>query len=52
MTNPNACHHCGIDQRCHFQRWTHAAGWHEWTQPSQELIKARMLARRSARQNT
>ncbi|MFD3955921.1 MULTISPECIES: hypothetical protein [Streptomyces] len=47
--NPMGCHWCGIDQRTHGRQWTPDAGWHTWTQPTQEQIKNRMRARRSAR---
>lgn len=46
-TTPNGCRHCGIDHREHAQRWTDAAGWHQWTPPTQQQIKARMRARRA-----
>ncbi|MFF9436805.1 hypothetical protein ACF1BP_24070 [Streptomyces sp. NPDC014735] len=46
-TIPSACRHCGIGYREHAQRWTPAAGWHQWTSPTQQQIKTRMLARRS-----
>lgn len=53
MTNPSGCRHCGIDERGHARRWTPPSkdgpGWHQWTPPTQEQIKARMLARRAAR---
>ncbi|MEU3656469.1 hypothetical protein AB0E67_27410 [Streptomyces sp. NPDC032161] len=49
MINPNACRHCGIDQREHMRRWKRPAGWHEWTPPTQGQIKQRMRARRFAR---
>lgn len=45
---PNACHWCGIPKRGHGQQWIAQAGWHSWTQPTQNQIKARMLARRAA----
>lgn len=48
-TPVNACRHCPIPERRHFQRWTDAAGWHTWTAPTTEQIKARMLARRADR---
>lgn len=47
-TNPAACRHCPHEKRDHMQRWTTGVGWHQWTQPTQEQIKARMLARRTA----
>jgi hypothetical protein len=43
---PTACAYCGISPRNHFQRWTSAAGWHEWRMPSQRKILMRMLARK------
>ena len=49
VAEPSACQHCGIPRRQHYQHWTKAAGWHQWVAPSQEQIKARMLARRAAR---
>ncbi|MCX4751738.1 hypothetical protein OG455_41755 [Kitasatospora sp. NBC_01287] len=48
---PSACGHCGIPDRVHYQRWKPPVGWHQWTPPSQEQIKARMTARRAARAN-
>ncbi|MGW5477655.1 hypothetical protein [Streptomyces sp. NPDC004008] len=45
---PSACRWCGIPQREHAQRWAKPVGWHRWEQPTQEQIKARMLARRAA----
>lgn len=45
---PGGCRFCGVDQREHMQRWTRGVSWHVWTQPTQEQIKARMLARRTA----
>ncbi|WP_432156113.1 hypothetical protein [Streptomyces sp. bgisy153] len=49
LVDPTACRHCGINQREHARRWTTGVGWHTWTLPEQDLIKARMLARRAAR---
>lgn len=48
MTSPSACRWCGIDQREHAQRWKPPIGWHKWQPPTQQQIKARMLARRTA----
>jgi hypothetical protein len=45
---PSSCRHCGIERHGHFQRWTTGIGRHTWTAPGQDLIKARMLARRAA----
>jgi hypothetical protein len=47
--NPMGCRWCGIGERQHGRQWTRDAGWHEWTQPTQEQIKARMQARRANR---
>jgi hypothetical protein len=44
---PFACRWCGVPEREHMQRWKPPVGWHQWTQPTQGQIKARMLARRS-----
>lgn len=44
---PSGCAHCGLDHRTHYRRWTASAGWHGYTPPSQDQIKARMLARRT-----
>lgn len=49
VAEPSACRWCGIPKRSHFQQWKKPVGWHQWTQPLQEQIKARMLARRLAR---
>jgi len=42
---PSGCHHCGLHRRLHFQRWTDAAGWHGFTEPSRERIADRMRAK-------
>lgn len=47
--NPMSCRWCGIDQRPHARQWTDEAGMHTWEPPTQEQIKDRMRARRSAR---
>jgi len=49
--NPNGCRFCGIDQRDHMQRWSKSIGWHQWDQPTNAQILARMRARRAARLN-
>ncbi|WP_424891828.1 hypothetical protein [Streptomyces sp. XH2] len=46
-TSPNACCYCGIEKREHLQRWKPLVGWHQWTPPTQEQIKARMITRRA-----
>lgn len=43
---PSACTWCGIAQRGHGRQYADAVGWHEWEQPSQEQMLARMKARR------
>ena len=48
-TAPSGCYWCGIEKRGHFNRWTASPGWHQWTPPTQEQIKQRMVARREAR---
>lgn len=45
--NPGGCALCGVDKRDHYQHYTDEDGGHGWTQPTQDLIKARMLARRT-----
>jgi hypothetical protein len=49
---PSGCHHCGLGRRLHFQRWTDAAGWHTFTEPSRELIAERMRAKYAGRTTT
>lgn len=48
---PSGCHHCGIPERLHFDRWTDAAGWHGFTEPSRDLIAERMRAKYAGRTN-
>ena len=48
---PMGCQHCGIGQRGHGIQYG-AAGRHTWTQPTQQQIKTRMLARRATRKAT
>jgi hypothetical protein len=48
IVNPSGCRYCGINAREHARRWKPLVGWHKWAQPTQEQIKARMLARRAA----
>ena len=53
MPSPSGCRYCGVDQRDHMQRWTPPSkggpGWHQWTAPTQEQIKTRMITRRTTR---
>lgn len=46
---PSGCRHCGLAERLHFDRWTDAAGWHAFVEPSRELIAERMRARYAGR---
>jgi hypothetical protein len=46
---PFGCRWCGTEQGGHGRRWMPGRGIHAWEQPTQEQIKARMLARRTAR---
>jgi hypothetical protein len=45
LPNPMGCGRCGIDRRGHAIQ-AGSGGSHTWTQPTQEQIKQRMLARR------
>ena len=49
MLTPSGGQHCGVERHDHCQRWTTDARWHKWAAPTQEQIKARMLARREQR---
>ncbi len=49
LPEPNACRHCGIGEREHYQRWTAEARWHGWAAPTDAQRLARMLARREGR---
>lgn len=44
--NPNGCTWCGVDELEHGGRWKPPVGWHNWEQPTDEQIKARMVTRR------
>jgi hypothetical protein len=46
---PNSCGLCGIEQTGHARQWRWPVGWHAWTEPTQQQIKNRMLARRAER---
>lgn len=48
LPSPNACGLCGIDKP-HGWQYLPGIGLHQWEQPTQEQIKARMKARRAAR---
>lgn len=51
VTTPHGCHYCGEPKRGHASRWwgppahPDGPGFHAWTPPTQEQIKARMFAR-------
>jgi hypothetical protein len=49
VSEPFGCTYCGIAQRSHGRQWIASAGVHAWERPSDEQVKARMLARRVAR---
>lgn len=51
IPSPNACQHCGVDDQEHMQRWKPPVGWHTWTAPTQDQIKARMYARHTLRKD-
>lgn len=46
---PSSCRWCGIPERQHYQQWKPPVGWHVWTPPTNDQIKARMQARRTNR---
>ncbi|MFF7949073.1 hypothetical protein [Streptomyces griseorubiginosus] len=46
---PSGCRWCGREQYGHMQLFLPRRGFHQWEQPTQAQIKARMLARRNAR---
>lgn len=47
IPTPFACSECGYEERAHGMVFTAAAGLHQWKRPSNEMIHARMKARRS-----
>lgn len=50
VSEPYGCTHCGEAKRSHGRRYVIGAGTHAWERPTDEQVKARMLARRAARQ--
>lgn len=46
---PSGCRWCGTEQGGHGRRWIPGKDMHSWEQPTQQQVKARMLARRNAR---
>lgn len=47
LPSPDGCRWCGVEQRGHATTWAAVIGYHRWTDPGDELRKARMLARRA-----
>ncbi|MFI0900518.1 hypothetical protein [Streptomyces sp. NPDC020983] len=43
-----SCQHCHLTEHLHGRQYTDLAGWHQWTAPTPEQTKGRMLARRAA----
>lgn len=48
-TPPFGCRWCGEERGHHGESWVRGRGQHGWERPTEAQIKARMLARRSAR---
>jgi len=46
---PSGCHWCDRGQRVHARQYVEAAGYHEWTPPTDRQIKDRMRVRRANR---
>jgi hypothetical protein len=49
VSEPFGCSYCGVEKRSHGRRYIGGQGMHAWERPSDEQVKARMLARRVAR---
>ncbi|MFG2372615.1 hypothetical protein ACGFY9_14190 [Streptomyces sp. NPDC048504] len=49
VSEPFGCAHCGEVKRSHGRRYIGDVGMHSWERPTDEQVKARMLARRAAR---
>ncbi|MFG6197844.1 hypothetical protein [Nonomuraea sp. JJY05] len=49
---PNGCRWCGVERYDHASLWAAGVGYHRWTDPGNELRKARMLARRARATST
>jgi hypothetical protein len=43
--DPSSCRYCGIPEREHMRRWKAGIGWHQWNQPTTQLLKTRLAAR-------
>lgn len=52
LAAPNGCAVCGRDLRDHGNIYTRPHGAHTWVRPDQQLVKQRILARRTAQQAT
>lgn len=50
VSEPYGCQHCGDAKRHHGRQYLSGVGLHSWERPTDEQVKARMLARRAARQ--
>jgi hypothetical protein len=50
LPEPGACRWCRTEKYDHCQRWMPEVGWHQWTAPTDEQRKERMLARRAVRE--
>jgi hypothetical protein len=50
-TPPNGCLYCGTDKRIHATRWAMGPGLHGWIEPTNEVRKQRLLARRNKQEN-
>ena len=48
LAAPNACALCGRDPRAHGNIFARPYGAHTWVRPSSDLVKARILSRRSS----
>ncbi|WP_062434895.1 hypothetical protein [Herbidospora daliensis] len=55
---PSGCRHCGVEERTHYTRYAttdehgNPLPGHQYVQPTQEQIKARMNARASQEEAT
>lgn len=47
--NPFGCRWCGVAAGNHGSRYVSSQGMHAWEQPTNDQVKARMQARRTAR---
>lgn len=49
ISTPAACRHCHVTGRAHGRQYTDAAGWHPWTEPTDQQRLDRMREQRNAR---